>query len=153
MLYDYGRGAFVYYSNTSIPNKILNVVARKYATQFYTPHLLLRDDTENDDSNTDNDTKDAPKKNTGGIHSKKSGARFAKLKSAAAPAPDIQDKIEDVVDTNTNSQPEKLPPRFISNGRITDMTVLRKPPTEQVTYNKNITMTFAEFKKMEKKSF
>jgi len=153
MLYDYGRGAFVYYSNTSIPNKILNVVARKYATQFYTPHLLLRDNTENDDSNTDNDTKDTHKKNTGGIHSKKSGARFAKLKSAAAPAPDIQDKIEDGIDTNTNSQPEKLPPRFISNGRITDMTVLRKPPTEQVTYNKNITMTFADFKKMEKKSF
>lgn len=158
MLYDYGRSAFVYYSNTSIPNKILNVVARKYAIQFYTPHLLVRnetekDDTEKDDNNTDNNTKDKPKKNTGGMHSKKSGARFAKLKSAAAPAPapDIQDKIEDTVDTNTKSQPEKLPPRFISNGRITDMTVLRKPPTEEVTYNKNITMTFADFKKMDKK--
>jgi len=156
MLYDYGRSAFVYYSNTSIPNKILNVVARKYAIQFYTPHLLVRnetekDDTEKDDNNTDNNTKDKPKKNTGGMHSKKSGARFAKLKSAAAPAPDIQDKIEDTVDTNTNSQPEKLPPRFISNGRITDMTVLRKPPTEEVTYNKNITMTFADFKKLNNK--
>ena len=149
MLYDYERRAFVYYSNTSIPNKILYVVARKYAIQFYTPHLLHRNDEENDDTNTDNDTKDKPKKNTGGMHSKKSGARFAILKNAATAK--IQDKIEDTVDTITKSQTEKLPPKFISNGRMTDMTVLRKPPKEKVTYNKNITMTFADFKKIEKK--
>ena len=141
MLYDYERSAFVYYTNTTMPNNILNVVARKYATQFYTPQLLDRHNSEKD-NDTDNDEKKKDKKNTGGIHSKKSKVRFAKLKSAAM-------KIEgDTVNTNTQKNTENNDPRFICIGRIMDMMILRKPPKEKVSHNKYMNMTFADFKNM-----
>ena len=134
MQYESDRAAFVYYTNTSVPTKLLNVVARKYAVQFHAPDLLQRRDPEQ---------KDAPKKGTktgGGMHSGKTGARFAKLKSAAKPA------VEDCTDTKTSTDADG--PRFICVGRITDMRVLRLPPRETVASNKNSNMTFADFKKL-----
>jgi hypothetical protein len=140
MQYESDRAAFVYYANTSIPTKLLNVVARKYAVQLHAPGLLQRRDPEQKDA----DAEKVPKKGTktgGGMHSGKTGARFAKLKSAAKPT------VESC-STDTKTSTDTVGPRFICIGRITDMMVLRRPPKDTVASNKNSTMTLAEFKKL-----
>jgi hypothetical protein len=139
MQYESDRAAFVYYTNTSIPTKLLNVVARKYAVQFHAPDLLQRRDPEQKDASTDKALKKGTKTG-GGMHSGKTGARFAKLKSAAKPT------VEDCTDTKTKTDADG--PRFICVGRITDMTVLLLPPKDTVASNKNRNMTFADFKKL-----
>ena len=140
MQYETERAAFIYYANTSIPTKILNVVARKYAVQFHAPDLLKRRDPTHANTETE-ENKDQKKsvKTGGGMHSGKTGARFAKLKSATKP------NAEENTHTHTNTETHE--PRFICVGRITDMKILRQPPKENVTHNKNSTLTFAEFKK------
>jgi hypothetical protein len=139
MQYESDRAAFVYYTNTSVPTKLLNVVARKYAVQFHAPDLLQRRDPEQKDASTDKALKKGTKTG-GGMHSGKTGARFAKLKSAAKPT------VEECTDTKTSTDTDG--PRFICVGRMTDMTVLRLPPRETVASNKNSNMTFADFKKL-----
>ena len=143
MQYESDRAAFVYYTNTSVPTKLLNVVARKYAVQFHAPDLLQRRDPEQKDATTDKALKKGTKTG-GGMHSGKTGARFAKLKSAAKPT------VEDCIDTKTKTKTKTDAdgPRFICVGRITDMTVLRIPPTDTVASNQNRNMTFADFKKL-----
>jgi hypothetical protein len=138
MQYETDRAAFVYYTNTSVPTKLLNVVARKYAVQFHAPDLLQRRDPEQKDASATKALKKGTKTG-GGMHSGKTGARFAKLKSAAKPT------VEGCSDTKTSTNTDG--PRFICVGRITDMMVLRRPPKDTATSNKNSTMTFAEFKK------
>lgn len=145
MQYEADRAAFIYYANTSIPTKILNVVARKYAIQFHATDLLKRCDplqtTTETEANKDKD-KQKSTKTGGGMHSGKTGARFARLKSAANPS------VEENKNKNKNKNTETSEPRFICVGRITDMKVLRPPPKENVTHNKtNSTLTFADFKK------
>jgi len=139
MQYESDRAAFVYYTNTSVPTKLLNVVARKYAVQFHAPDLLQRRDPEQKDASTDKALKKGTKTG-GGMHSGKTGARFAKLKSAAKPT------VEECTDTKTSTDADG--PRFICVGRITDMMVLRLPPKDMAASNKNRTMTFADFKKL-----
>lgn len=139
MQYELDRAAFVYYTNTSVPTKLLNVVARKYAVQFHAPDLLQRREPEKKDASADK----APKKETktgGGMHSGKAGARFAKLKNAAKPT------VEDCTDSKASTDTDG--PRFICVGRITDMMVLRIPAKDTVASNKNGNMTFADFKKL-----
>ena len=143
MQYEADRAAFIYYANTSIPTKILNVVARKYAIQFHATDLLKRGDPleTTTEANKDKD-KQKGTKTGGGMHSGKIGARFAKLKNAANPS------VEENKNKNKNKDTETSEPRFICVGRITDMNVLRPPPKENVTHNKtNSTLTFADFKK------
>jgi hypothetical protein len=138
MQYETDRAAFVYYANTSIPTKLLNVVARKYALQFHAPDLLQRRDPEQKGASTDKALKKGTKTG-GGMHSGKTGARFAKLKSAAKPA---------IESCSTKTSTDTDGPRFICVGRITDMMVLRRPPKDTVASNKNRNMTFADFKKL-----
>ena len=145
MQYEPDRAAFVYYTNTSVPTKLLNVVARKYAVQFHAPDLLQRRDPEQKDATTDKALKKGTKTG-GGMHSGKAGARFAKLKSAAKPKSDAKSTVEDCTDTKPST--DTVGPRFICVGRITDMTVLRIPSRETGASNKNRNMTFADFKKL-----
>ena len=145
MQYESDRAAFVYYTNTSVPTKLLNVVARKYAVQFHTPALLQRRDPEQKDATTDKALKKGTKTG-GGMHSGKTGARFAKLKSAAKPKSAAKTTVEDCTDTKPSTDADG--PRFICVGRITDMMVLRLPPKDTVASIKKSTMTFADFKKL-----
>ena len=138
MQYETDRAAFVYYTNTTVPTKLLNVVARKYAVQFHAPALLQRRDPEQKGASTDKALKKGTKTG-GGMHSGKTGARFAKLKSAAKPA---------IESCSTKTSTDTDGPRFICVGRITDMMVLRRPPKDTVASNKNKNMTFADFKKL-----
>jgi len=80
------------------------------------------------------------------MHSGKTGARFAKLKSAAKPT--VEDCTDTKTKTKTKTKTDADGPRFICVGRITDMTVLRIPPTDTVASNQNRNMTFADFKKL-----
>lgn len=148
--YEMERAAFVYYANTSIPTKLLIVAARKYALQFHAPHLMIRRDIEHKDDEKDGDKKE--KKKSGGMHSGKNGARFAKLKSAAKPKDTKENNDKDNIDNsknndNKNTTEDADPPRFICIGRISDMKVLRVPEKKNNLVNKYTNLTFADFKK------
>lgn len=143
MAYDEERAAFIYYANTSVPTNMLNVVAKKYALQFHAWHLLQRRDVEPPTDPNAKKSETKKKTTTGGIHSQKIGARFAKLKSATY----TKTKVENSNNVKNPHETDIIDTRFICVGRMTDMNVLRKPSTEKVIHNKNSTMTFAEFKK------
>ena len=169
MYYNIDKHGFVYYSDSAIPYRFLETVARKYITTFKCKDSSIYVDEIDDEINckidknismekqseivvdTSLDTKPTSKVST----TTTSKNVFAKFKNYNHPSSIPSTSM--IAKNNPNksaSQSNKVVKenknKYISEGKIINFSFIKKIDKKQIV--KRLNMTFAEFKKMQQES-
>jgi hypothetical protein len=174
MYYNANRETFEYYSDNTIPYRFLEVVARKYVTTFNCPYLYVMMDEELKKYEKKLEEQEEKKRlqeeeekqkqpliqNTSQSTNKKNV--FAKFKSynkeagsgRVNKAPPPKNSIPNNSKTNTANNNDKIilkenANRYTYEGRFANFSPLQKIERKKV--DKKYALSFADFKKMQKK--
>ena len=133
MFYDLQTRAFIYYTNESIPYKILNCVAAKYVTQFYCIDFF-NDSKINYTSQLQKIIDEKEK-----IKEKEENNKRTQKSNVIANGPFLKKK-EKIKKTNKNTdkdteQKNILFNKFISHGKTYDFSILQKTPKNKSNIN------------------
>lgn len=163
MYYNIDKHSFVYYSDSTIPYRFLETVARKYITTFKCKDSSIYVD-ENDDeidekipitqekqSEITDDTKPTSKVSTATTNKNV----FAKFKNYNHPnsipsTSMIVKNNPNKSSTQSNKQVKENKNKYISEGKIVNFSFIKKIDKKQIV--KRLNITFAEFKKMQQES-
>jgi hypothetical protein len=166
MHWDNKRGAFVYYSDHSIPYKFLETVARKYVVKNNCKKIYvdMEEEIKKAEKKLEENRKEEEKKlaeNNNTVVDKKNV--FAKLKSynrdtvksnaVVLDSKNAGKKVNSNSNTNniTNSDKKYIlkdnANRYSYEGKISNFQFLKK--VDKSLVDKNYSMTFAEFKKIQ----
>jgi hypothetical protein len=124
MYYDKKKEAFLYYSDSVVPFRYLEPVGRKYVIMFQCKDLFQDETTQSDAATTTTQTT----------------------------TPDKPMKTRDIINNIRNPQQkkvnlvEKKTNRYTCMGRFSNFKIIK--PVDKTTVNKNYSMTFSDFKKM-----
>jgi len=164
MYYNIDKNGFVYYSDSTIPYRFLETVARKYIISFQCkdPSIYV-DEMDNDDEkkpieiamDQSSDAKPIRKVSVNATNKKV----FAKFKNYNHPNSIPSTSM--IAKNNSNPQPNKKTTqsikevkenknKYISEGKIINFSFIKKIDKKQIV--KRLNMTFAEFKKMQQES-
>ena len=169
MYYNIDKNGFVYYSDSTIPYRFLETVARKYITTFKCKDSSIYVDEIDDEidckiyknkpieklpeitSDTSSDTK--PNSKVSITTTKKNV--FAKFKNYNHPnsIPSnsmIAKNNPNKTATQSNKEVKENKNKYISEGKIINFSFIKKIDKKQIV--KRLNMTFAEFKKMQQES-
>ena len=168
MQYDTNKRNFSYYSNSSVPTKILYAVAMKFILSFNAKYIIYRPDKNTDNSEDENSEKEQKEKKKG-LYNHKSSV-FAKFKTINGGVSDTKNEQEnkaqekkaqeDVKKESADIQALKKI-RFVKQGRFADSTIFKSQQNktfkrlncelENNNTNKikeNSDFTFADYKRM-----
>lgn len=161
MYYNNDKNGFVYYSDSTIPYRFLETVGRKYITTFKCkdPSIYVDETDEPDEKTpteknqeiTTSETKSTIKPST--TTTKKNV--FAKFKNYnhpnSIPSSSMIAKNNQVkITTKSNKEVKENKNKYISEGKITNFSFIKKIDKKQLV--KRLNMTFAEFKQMQQES-
>jgi len=165
MYFNNDKNGFVYYSDSTIPYRFLETVGRKYITTFKCRDASIYvDETDEIDEKTPteklseitidatiSETKSTIKPSTS--TTKKNV--FAKFKNYnhpnSTPSSSMIAKNNPVkITTQSNKEVKENKNKYISEGKITNFSFIKKIDKKQIV--KRLNMTFAEFKKMQQES-
>jgi hypothetical protein len=153
MRYNSDKGSFEYFSNNTIPYRYLEPVGRKYVMTYWCKPLFvsLEDELkkaeikyENDKKNEENIIKNKPKENIAKFKSYNKETIQQKMQRPNNVLPpqiraNVNQKINKVLlKENAN--------RYTWEGRIADFCPLKK--IDRKIVDKNLTLSYADFKKM-----
>ena len=172
MAYDSNRESFVYYSDHIIPYRFLEVVARKYALTFHCKHLVvdLEEELKKVDKTLSVDATTSEKEDTPPEDATSSSGSLVEEKSEGDTSPPKRDVFAKFktynksksgpAPSNPKEQTNMAPPsdavvaeksnRYTCDGRFSSFMLLKIPAKKDV--DERYTMTFADFKKMQKKN-
>jgi hypothetical protein len=175
MRYNNSKKSFEYFSNNTIPYRYLEPVGRKYVMMYFCKPLFvdIEDELKKSQNKNDQDKKeqtekkekDKNEKNTN-EQGKKEKDMFAKLKSYNSNSnnnidmakmgsrntlpPQIKANLPNV---NTSSEEMLLKEhanRYTWEGRLANMSILKK--VDRNVIDKNYSLSFADFKKLQKQN-
>jgi hypothetical protein len=168
MYYNIDKNGFVYYSDSTIPYRFLETVARKYITTFQCKdRSIYVDETDNDiDDEIDkkNPTVITPEIKSDTILDKKTTTNttkntnkkvFVKFKNYNHPnsipsTSMIAKNNPNKTTTQSMKEVKENKNKYISEGKIINYSFIKKIDKKQIV--KRLNMTFAEFKKMQQES-
>lgn len=155
--YNNDKNGFVYYSDSTIPYRFLETVARKYIITFQCKDVGIYTDETDEIAEPaeikDEITVDATISEIKPVINKKNV--FAKLKHYNHPnsipsSSMIAKKNTSNKITQSNKKVKENRNKYISEGKIINFSFIKKIDKKQII--KRLNMTFAEFKKMQQES-
>jgi len=159
MYYNIDKHGFVYYSDSTIPYRFLETVARKYITTFQCKDTsIYLDDTDDDEKkpieiaiDQSSDAKPIRKVSVNATNKKV----FAKFKNYNQPnsipsTSMIAKNNPNKATTQSMKEVKENKNKYISEGKIINFSFIKKIDKKQII--KRLNMTFAEFKKMQQES-
>ena len=165
MYYNNNKNGFVYYSDSTIPYRFLETVGRKYITIFKCKDTTIYVD-ETDETDEKTPTEKLPEITTDATSSETKSTStplttttkknvFAKFKNYnhpnSNPSSSMIAKNNSVkIRTQSNKEVKENKNKYISDGKITNFSFIKKIDKKQIV--KRLNMTFAEFKKMQQES-
>ena len=165
MYYSIDKNGFVYYSDSTIPYRFLETVARKYITTFKCKDSSIYIDEIDDEMNekipitvetpseiTAN-AKPAIKVSSVNVNARKNV--FAKFKNYNHPnsipsTSMITKNNPNKTAKQSNKEVKENKNKYISEGKINNFSIIKKIDKKKIV--KRLNMTFAEFKKMQQES-
>ena len=171
MRYNNSKKSFEYFSNNTIPYRYLEPVGRKYVMMYFCKPLFvdIEDELKKSQNKNDQDKKEQTEKNekkANGQNTNEQGKKekdmFAKLKSYNSNnnidmakmgsrntlPPQIKANLPNV---NTSSEEMLLKEnanRYTWEGRLANMSILKK--VDRTVVDKNYSLSFADFKQLQK---
>ena len=165
MYYNIDKNGFVYYSDSTIPYRFLETVARKYITTFQCKDTSIYVDETDDEidknkpieklleitADTSSDTKPSSKLSVNATNKKV----FAKFKNYNHPnsipsTSMIAKNNPNKATAQSMKEVKENKNKYISEGKIINFSFIKKIDKKQIV--KRLNMTFAEFKKMQQES-
>jgi hypothetical protein len=163
MYYNIDKHGFVYYSDSTIPYRFLETVARKYITTFQCKDTSIYVDDMDDDIDEKiplEKCKEIPSdlqgnKMTSSNTTKTNKNVFAKFKNYNHPnsIPSTNMVAKNNSNKKTTQSMKEVKEnknKYISEGKIINFSFIKKIDKKQIV--KRLNMTFAEFKKMQQES-
>jgi len=165
MYYNNDKNGFVYYSDSTMPYRFLETVARKYITTFQCKDTSIYLDEIDEIDEIDEKIplekcKEIPSdlqgnKMTGSNTTNKNKNVFAKFKNYNHPnsipsTSMIAKKNPNKNTTQSIKEVKENKNKYISEGKIINFSFIKKIDKKQII--KRLNMTFAEFKKMQQES-
>ena len=158
MYYNIDKNGFVYYSDSTIPYRFLETVARKYIISFQCKDPSIYVDEKKPIEIAMDQSSDAKpiRKVSVNTTNKKVFAKFKNYNH-----PNSIPSTSMIAKNNSNPQPNKKTTqsikevkenknKYISEGKIINFSFIKKIDKKQIV--KRLNMTFAEFKKMQQES-
>ena len=160
MYYNIDKNGFVYYSDSTIPYRFLETVARKYITTFQCKDSSIYvDETDDDDEkkpieidiDQSSNAKPIPKPLLN-ITNKKVFAKFKNYNHPnSIPSTSMIAKNNPNKTTSQSiKEVKENKNKYISEGKIINFSFIKKIDKKQIV--KRLNMTFAEFKQMQQES-
>lgn len=168
MYFNSEKNGFVYYCDSAIPYRFLETVGRKYITIFKCKDTTIYvDETDEIDEKTPIADENTPIEKTQEITTSETKTTttpsttntkknvFAKFKNYnhpnSNPSSGMIAKNNTVkITTKSNKEVKENKNKYISEGKITNFSFIKKIDKKQLV--KRLNMTFAEFKKMQQES-
>ena len=162
MFYDSKRETFAYYSDSVIPYRYLETIGRKYVITYHCKSLFVnmneelktaqekKEEKEKEEKEKEEREKEEKEREKGTGQTEQKKNVFAKFKnynkdsgksSVTKPATNNNTMANALLKENAN--------RYTCDGRFSNFIILKK--VDKKLIDKRLTMTFADFKKMQQK--